>query len=252
METGIRLLECDFGRSKDYSFCVSRVPSSDFKSDGWKRINDQDLCPRHYLETTGRILISTQSYDVSCDYDPNPTRSLKGIYLTTNASGQFCMSRHGPRLAMPKYGGYRVEEAPTADDTSLKLSILAPVSGARLGGETRHTFCLRNMAVEAHRWFRNGDHPLDECVAIPVKGQPDLEATSEGKVVKRWNAPVRNLLAEFCKACDQPMTDHGMVDNQAQQVVCPGSWIVTNFPDNYSVYSDEFFRRTFERVIEIE
>jgi hypothetical protein len=92
------------------------------------------------------------------------------------------------------------------------------------------------MTVEAHRWFRNGDHPED--------GPPD----QEGKVVRYWRRP-DTPGPTSCPQCGAAMHDHGWIDTlEDGHRVRPGDWIVTgSFNERYPV-KHAIFVNTFDEV----
>lgn len=84
--------------------------------------------------------------------------------------------------------------------------------------------------VIAHVWFKNGDHPGDNCKIIyPDKNsitqfEPFL---SEGEVVRRFRVPYSKE-GENCKDCGEILEFHGWIDSGGEeQRVCPGDWIIT-------------------------
>lgn len=112
-----------------------------------------------------------------------------------------------------------------------------------------------NVVVEATRWFKNGDHPNDECenlyanhsFAAPVAGR------TEGRIVRYFRHPA--IPGHFsCVNCDQKIHDHGWLD-YAQlygilkseiggefdgEKVCPGNWVVRE-GRAYHVLTDKAF-----------
>jgi len=75
------------------------------------------------------------------------------------------------------------------------------------------------IMVEAHRWFKNGDHPEDQCRII--KDSDGNEFKSEGKVVRYYRHPyVRG--DQVCGYCGHTMHDHGWIDTlEGGHTVCP-------------------------------
>lgn len=81
--------------------------------------------------------------------------------------------------------------------------------------------------IEATQWFKNGDHPLDNCHTIDTN-PPFL---SEGQIVRYFRRPgVRGK--EICLHCKQLMHHHGWIDesrnNGVEYTVCPGDWVITS------------------------
>lgn len=89
--------------------------------------------------------------------------------------------------------------------------------------------------TEAHRWFKNGDHPDDytqdhegiENGEVRVFTGEERKALGwEGDVVRYFRHPeIRG--DQRCGVCSYSMHDHGWIDNGgAGNTVCPGDWIV--------------------------
>ena len=46
------------------------------------------------------------------------------------------------------------------------------------------------VVIEATQWFKNGDHPEDNCMKLLAIGEAHPESIlSEGKVVRRYREP---------------------------------------------------------------
>lgn len=105
--------------------------------------------------------------------------------------------------------------------------------------------------VEAHQWFKNGDHPEDRSVLMTSTedGEPFL---TEGRVVRRYRHPTTpgNTI---CRYCNHTMQHHGFLDQQeASTAVCPGMWIVTRDSPRrrYETWTDSAFKEHFEVINE--
>ena len=89
-------------------------------------------------------------------------------------------------------------------------------------------FRKKPVVIEAMRWFRNGDHPEDDCDMFDY---PDDEGNvfqrpGEGKVVRYYRAPYDDGQRK-CEHCGRLMHDHGWIDTlEGGHVVCPGDWII--------------------------
>lgn len=95
------------------------------------------------------------------------------------------------------------------------------------GGENRsemakgmsmsNKFRAMPVEVEAHRWEKNGDHPLDRG------------GETEGDLVRYFRTPDTDG-ERVCKSCGVRMHCHGWIDTAAGSyyIVCPGDWIVTD------------------------
>ncbi len=89
----------------------------------------------------------------------------------------------------------------------------------------------RKKVKEAHRWFMNGDHPLDDRETF-TDGQGIL-FLGEGKIVRYYRHPDRNG-RDVCKLCGVIMHDHGWIDSgEYGHNVCPGDWIITDVDGNH-------------------
>ena len=105
---------------------------------------------------------------------------------------------------------------------------------------------LRPITVEANRWFKNGDHPNDNCKRIiPDKGE---SFNSEGKVVRYYRVPNDGDITH-CYDCGNNMHEHGWIDAaDGGYIVCPGDWIITNEANNYSVCKSDVFDKLYTRA----
>ena len=91
----------------------------------------------------------------------------------------------------------------------------------------------RPVEVEAHQWFKNGDHPLDHPDNIPKDW--------EGKVVRYFRDPYISGDSK-CPECHQTMHDHGWIETlEGGHTVCPGDYIITGvFGEHYPCKPDVF------------
>ncbi len=102
------------------------------------------------------------------------------------------------------------------------------------------------VVIEAFQWFKNGDHPNDDCRVIDREG-PTL-MLAEGKVVRRYRHsgvdPERR-----CEHCDERMHLHGWIDTlEAGHNVCPGDWIITGIKGERYPCKPDIFEATYEHV----
>lgn len=129
----------------------------------------------------------------------------------------------------------------------------------------------KTIEIEATRWLRNGDHPLDyandqqwpddngeEVVQV---GDMKVRATTytgalrkekgwEGDIVRYFRHPDVAGTA-ICKDCKLPMHEHGWIDstntlNPSGCTVCPGDFVITERNDSTKYYPckpDVFFDR---------
>ena len=96
------------------------------------------------------------------------------------------------------------------------------------------------MTTQATQWFNNGDHPLD----YEGMSEEDKEAGYEGAVVRRWRKPKQRGL--YCLTCGSMFIDHGFIDQDIGQMVCPGDYIVTTAPDTYLAVKPDVFESTYK------
>jgi len=105
------------------------------------------------------------------------------------------------------------------------------------------------IAVDAIQWFKNGDHPEDECFYIN-ENSPD-KFLSEGKIVRYYRTPDLDGQVK-CKKCGVIMHFHGWIDTgENGHVVCPGDWIIKDTGEFYPCEPD-IFEADFEEVKENE
>ena len=107
------------------------------------------------------------------------------------------------------------------------------------------TYRKRPVEVEAHQWFKNGDHPDDDCYYVDDKS-PD-RYLSEGKVVRHLREPSYED-GFVCDQCGHPMVVHGWIDTlEAGHRVCPGDWIITGVKGERYPCKPDVFDLTYER-----
>lgn len=129
-------------------------------------------------------------------------------------------------------------------------------------------FRKKPVVIEATRWFKNGDHPEDNCVPVrrraaddepcnlraqtgPLVPDPDTGAPSflcEGAVVRRFRRP--DVSGESsCGYCGIRMHDHGWIDTiEGGYTVCPGDWIITGIKGERYPCKPDIFEATYEAV----
>ena len=86
------------------------------------------------------------------------------------------------------------------------------------------TFRLREPhLIEAHQWFKNGDHPGDK--SVPIDPEHPEQGCTEGRVVRRYRHP--NVSGnDKCPLCGNLYHVHGWLDLPDSEGlrVCPGDW----------------------------
>lgn len=93
------------------------------------------------------------------------------------------------------------------------------------------------VVVEASQWFKNGDHPLDECAPV---------ADTEGKVVRRYRRP-DDSGTRTCMHCKYTMHIHGWIEGlEGGHIVCPGDWIITGVQGERYPCKPDIFEATYE------
>jgi hypothetical protein len=136
-------------------------------------------------------------------------------------------------------------------------------------------FRKKPITVEAHQWFKNGDHPLDYakdlirphpagsevriCDGVAVRynvytGFYRKSAGWEGDVVRYFRHP--NVSGSLvCSDCGRTMNQHGWIDsvntlNPSGCTVCPGDWILPELSDPTKYYPCKpgIFYATYEPV----
>ena len=107
-------------------------------------------------------------------------------------------------------------------------------------------FRKKPVVVEAHQWFKNGDHPQDEiCTTFPVPGDYS-SFPSGGKVVRYYRHPDVPGVRP-CEQCGKPHHVHGWIDTLEQgHRVCPGDWIITGVKGEMYPCKNEIFKMTYE------
>ena len=76
-------------------------------------------------------------------------------------------------------------------------------------------FRKKPVVVEAHQWFKNGDHP------------DDGSGTKEGRLIRYFRRPDVDGRSR-CSECQGRFQNHGWIDTlEDGHRVCPGDWIIT-------------------------
>ena len=109
------------------------------------------------------------------------------------------------------------------------------------------TFIKKPERVEAHRWFKNGDHPEDGC--RQVTDRHGVSFQTEGAVVRRYKFPNTIGLQQRCAICGGFMGEHGWIDIPwSTQIVCPGDWIITMSGDRHHAIKPDLLKALYEPV----
>ncbi len=104
----------------------------------------------------------------------------------------------------------------------------------------------KQVTIEATQWFKNGDHPEDNCGEFI--GEDGKRFKGEGKVVRYYRTP--DVDGEHsCMYCTRMMHDHGWIDTlEGGHTVCPGDWIITGVAGETYPCKPMIFEATYEKV----
>lgn len=107
--------------------------------------------------------------------------------------------------------------------------------------------------IEAHQWFKNGDHPDDNCGTFT--GSDGKPFQGEGHVIRYYRTPECDG-QDACKHCGSLMHDHGWIDGRQEDTVldhnvCPGDWIITGVEGEYYPCKPDIFEATYEKVAKL-
>jgi len=103
------------------------------------------------------------------------------------------------------------------------------------------------IAVEATQWFKNGDHPQDNCGAF-VDNETGEPFQGEGHVVRYYRDPYDSGERK-CPICGVIMHLHGWIDTlEGGHTACPGDWIITGVAGGFYPCKPDIFALTYEAV----
>ena len=107
-------------------------------------------------------------------------------------------------------------------------------------------FRLKSETVEATRWFKNGDHPLDKPPGSRVGDEGKFVGYSKGK---------DSFLNSRCDRCKMVMRIHGEINRLGEMAgggqlyyVCPGGWVITHPDDEIETLRHDEFMERYEEV----
>lgn len=107
-------------------------------------------------------------------------------------------------------------------------------------------FRKKPVVIEAVRWFKNGDHPNDNCwkvIPVPGDGEPYL---SEGEIVRYYRNPGMAGTA-LCSKCKFTFHEHGWIDTlEGGHTVCVGDWIIRGIKRELYPCKPDIFEMTYE------
>lgn len=100
------------------------------------------------------------------------------------------------------------------------------------------------VVIEAHQWWRNGDHPEDNTHSVTATNGFDYP--SEGNVVRYYRHP-EVPGTRICQKCERSYYDHGWIDTlEGGHAVCPGDYIITGVQGEHYPCKPDIFHQTYE------
>ena len=106
-----------------------------------------------------------------------------------------------------------------------------------------------NKIYDAHRWFRNGDHPRDDSHVMV--NEDGYEFWTEGQVVRYFRRPGVDGKKK-CDICSYSFHLHGWIDNSRYggngQIVCPGDWVLTYDGSIFEVINNMAFKDYYDKI----
>ena len=118
-------------------------------------------------------------------------------------------------------------------------------------------FRKKPIVIEAHQWFKNGDHPSDYDKNVQgfdkgeLKERSGMEARArelkwEGQIVRYFRSPDVSG-KKSCQHCGQIMHVHGWIDTkEGGHIVCPGDWIITGVAGELYPCKPDIFEATYD------
>lgn len=104
------------------------------------------------------------------------------------------------------------------------------------------------VVVEATQWFKNGDHPLDNCLRPYEDTGKIPDEVREGEVVRYYRHPSIGGYY-ICRDCGNNMHLHGWIDTtECGHIVCPGDWIITGIKGEHYPCKPDIFAATYEEA----
>src|SRR5262245_11717549 len=115
-------------------------------------------------------------------------------------------------------------------------------------------YTKKPITIDATRWFKNGDHPLDYSRA--AKGFDDgalREFTPEFRRANNWEGDIVRYFRRpdvdgkrYCENCGNKMEWHGWIDTlEGGHIVCPGDWIITGVKGEHYPCKPDIFEATY-------
>lgn len=159
------------------------------------------------------------------------------------------------RNAYPKLRALTLHSDPPAERKPGDLSESDGGGASAASAWPTSMYRKRPVVVEAHQWFKNGDHPEDYSKDHDGlrDGEPTVytaafreERAWEGDIVRYFRRPdVLGIRA--CQHCQRTMHEHGWIDTkEGGHVVCPGDWIITGIQGERYPCKPDIFAETYE------
>lgn len=105
-------------------------------------------------------------------------------------------------------------------------------------------FRKKPIVIEASQWFKNGDHPKDDCETF-TSGEFRGELM-EGKVVRYFRHPAKPGSSP-CEHCGKTMHVHGWIDTlEGGHIVCPADWVITGVKGETYPCKPDIFAATYD------
>lgn len=119
-------------------------------------------------------------------------------------------------------------------------------------------FTRRPTLTEAHRWTRNGDHPLDYVKELVDHADPAVRWSAEHQREHNWEGQLVRYFrhpeytgSKTHDACGHIWHDHGWIDTgRYGHTVCPGDWIIPDAAGEYYPCRPDVFDATYVRLPE--
>ena len=232
-------------------------------------VNDLPLYKCHKIVRAGKISeidIITEP-DLTGKGRPEP---VQGAFLSFDNHPPLTVTADFVSRHQPQVGGYLVayEDGYISYSPAAAFEAgyrqLEPVgcSSGSVGGEaaaaptnTGFQWRKKPVVIEAHQWFRNGDHPLDYSKDHEGLENGEMRTFSgaeraangwEGDIVRYYRRPYVDG-ATACQHCGGVMHDHGWIDTlEGGHIVCPGDWIITGVKGEVYPCKPDIFAATYE------
>ena len=108
-------------------------------------------------------------------------------------------------------------------------------------------FVKKPVTVFAARWFKNGDHPEDDCFRPYEDSGKIPTEPREGAVVRYFRHPQVDGRST-CRHCGGLHHDHGFIDTlEGGHIVCPGDYIITGVKGERYPCKPDIFEATYSR-----